>query len=128
MVVIESASQDEWPANSYNMRGNERADEWCSGPDILSDERVDVHEDNEDHEKKKGRRVKLVELHTQVHAKKGTKPGEPGSSGIPEFVDPISKQRLDEYSRILSEKHVENEENAEIDENGNKSPLDDFDV
>ncbi|GKC76419.1 ABC transporter I family member 10-like protein, partial [Tanacetum coccineum] len=34
----------------------------------------------------------------------------------------------DEYSRILSEKHVENEENAEIDENGNKSPLDDFDV
>ncbi|GJS74934.1 hypothetical protein Tco_0724815 [Tanacetum coccineum] len=29
--------------------GNERADEWCSGQDILSDERVDVHEDNEDH-------------------------------------------------------------------------------
>ncbi|GKC28985.1 hypothetical protein Tco_1036279 [Tanacetum coccineum] len=34
----------------------------------------------------------------------------------------------DGYSRILSEKHVENEENAEIDENGNKSPPDDFDV
>ncbi|GJZ94015.1 hypothetical protein Tco_0666218 [Tanacetum coccineum] len=37
-------------SNSINRRGNERADEWCSGPDILSDERVDVHEDNEDHE------------------------------------------------------------------------------
>ncbi|GKC53513.1 transposase, Ptta/En/Spm [Tanacetum coccineum] len=32
------------------------------------------------------------------------------------------------YSRILSEKHLENEENAEIDKNGNKSPLDDFNV
>ncbi|GJZ64106.1 hypothetical protein Tco_0620527 [Tanacetum coccineum] len=40
-------------------------------------------------EKKKGRKVKLVELHTEVHTKKGTKPGEPGSSGIIEFVDPI---------------------------------------
>ncbi|GKC84461.1 hypothetical protein Tco_1140178 [Tanacetum coccineum] len=213
-------------SNSIIGPGNERADEWCSGQDILSDERVDVHEDNEDHvenvtgssqdqvvsnvtptsslpklwligrvfydpaislhavklfetmfksayatwtqvpqvhrdrcfsrfevynnqirdaweshirkrysdiircvrkaamkvtrvndnvdirrisssppnwigandwstmEKKKGRRVKLVELHTQVHAKKGTKPGEPGTSEIPKFVDQMDKQRL----------------------------------
>ncbi|GKA66411.1 transposase, Ptta/En/Spm, partial [Tanacetum coccineum] len=79
-------------------------------------------------EKKKGRKVKLVELHTAVHTKKGTKPGEPGSSGILEFVDPISKQRLDEYSKIISEKHNENEENTEIDENGSKSPPYDFEV
>ncbi|GKC44509.1 transposase, Ptta/En/Spm [Tanacetum coccineum] len=79
-------------------------------------------------EKKKGRKVKLVELHTAVHTKKGTKPGEPGSSEIPEFVDPMSKQRLDEYSKIISEKHNENEENTEIDENGSKSPPDDFEV
>ncbi|GKE28733.1 transposase, Ptta/En/Spm [Tanacetum coccineum] len=79
-------------------------------------------------EKKKGRKVKLVELHTAVHTKKGTKPGEPGSSEIPEFVDPMSKQRLDEYSKIISEKHKENEENTEIDENGSKSPPDDFEV
>ncbi|GJR68977.1 hypothetical protein Tco_0015042 [Tanacetum coccineum] len=65
---------------------------------------------------------------TEVHTKKGTKPGEPGSSGFPEFVDPMSKQRLDEYSKIISEKHVENEENTEIDENGSKSPPDDFEV
>ncbi|GJZ13883.1 hypothetical protein Tco_0549113 [Tanacetum coccineum] len=58
----------------------------------------------------------------------GTKPGEPRSSGIPEFFDPMSKQRLDEYSRIILEKHVENERKAEIDENSSKSPLDDFEV
>ncbi|GKE71466.1 hypothetical protein Tco_1529538, partial [Tanacetum coccineum] len=79
-------------------------------------------------EKKKGRRVKLVELHTQVHAKKGTKPGEPRTSEILKFVDQMDKQRLDEYLEILSENHVENEEIAEIDENGNKTPPDDFDV
>nr|GEW82552.1 hypothetical protein [Tanacetum cinerariifolium] len=79
-------------------------------------------------EKQKGRKVKLVELHTTVHTKKGTKPGEPGSSEISEFVDPISKQRLDEYSKIISEKNKENEENTEIDENGSKSPPDDFEV
>ncbi|GJV84442.1 hypothetical protein Tco_1524340 [Tanacetum coccineum] len=38
------------------------------------------------------------------------------------------RENEDGYSRILSEKHVENEENAEIDENGNKTPPDDFDV
>ncbi|PWA76400.1 transposase, Ptta/En/Spm [Artemisia annua] len=70
-------------------------------------------------ENKTGRRVKLVELHTQVHTRKGTRPGEPGSSGTAEF---------DDYSRLISEKHVENEENVEIDENGSKSPPDDFDV
>ncbi|GJU64888.1 hypothetical protein Tco_1246723 [Tanacetum coccineum] len=69
-------------------------------------------------EKKKRRKVKLVELHTAVHTKKGTKPGEPGSSEILKFVDPISKQRLNK----------ENEENTEIDENGSKSPPDDFEV
>ncbi|GJS04144.1 transposase, Ptta/En/Spm [Tanacetum coccineum] len=79
-------------------------------------------------EKKKERRVKLVELHTEVHTKKGTKPGEPRSSGILEFVDPMSKQRLDEYSKIISEKHVENKENTDIDENGSKSPPDEFEV
>ncbi|GJZ52851.1 hypothetical protein Tco_0607736 [Tanacetum coccineum] len=79
-------------------------------------------------EKKKGRKVKLVELHTAVHTKKGTKPREPGSSGIPEFVDPMSKHRLDEYSKIILEKHKENEENTEIDENGSKSLQDDFEV
>ncbi|GJY45192.1 hypothetical protein Tco_0433405 [Tanacetum coccineum] len=36
-------------SNSIIGPGNERADEWCSSQDILSDERVDVHEDNEDH-------------------------------------------------------------------------------
>ncbi|GKD01719.1 hypothetical protein Tco_1171993 [Tanacetum coccineum] len=35
--------------NSIIGPSNERAGEWCSGQDILSDERVDVHEDNEDH-------------------------------------------------------------------------------
>nr|GEV82502.1 hypothetical protein [Tanacetum cinerariifolium] len=78
--------------------------------------------------KAKGRKVKLVELHTSVHTKKRTKPGEPGSSEIPEFVDPISKQRLDEYSKIISKKKKENEENTEFDENGSKSPPDDFEV
>nr|GEW14624.1 hypothetical protein [Tanacetum cinerariifolium] len=78
--------------------------------------------------KEKGRRVKLVEWHTQVRAKKWTKLGEPRSSGILEFVDPMSKQRLDEYSRFLLENHVEKEENAKIDENRNKSLPDDFDV
>ncbi|GKD45267.1 hypothetical protein Tco_1269912 [Tanacetum coccineum] len=34
----------------------------------------------------------------------------------------------DEYSKIISEKHVENEENTEIDENGSKSPPYDFEV
>nr|GFC20912.1 transposase, Ptta/En/Spm [Tanacetum cinerariifolium] len=34
----------------------------------------------------------------------------------------------DEYSRILLENHMEKEENAMIDENGNKYPPDDFDV
>ncbi|GJX32255.1 transposase, Ptta/En/Spm [Tanacetum coccineum] len=79
-------------------------------------------------EKKKERTVKLVELHTKVHTKKGTKPGEPRSSGILEFVDPMSKQRFDEYSKIISEKHVENKENTDIDENGSKSPPDEFEV
>nr|GEV98851.1 hypothetical protein [Tanacetum cinerariifolium] len=81
-----------------------------------------------DWKSKKGRKVKLIELHTTVHTKKGTKPGEPGSSEISEFVDPISKQRLDEYSKIISKKNKENEENTEIDENGSKSPPDDFEV
>ncbi|GKB94492.1 hypothetical protein Tco_0980629 [Tanacetum coccineum] len=36
-------------SNSIGGHGNDKADEWCSGLDILSDERVDVHEDNEDH-------------------------------------------------------------------------------
>ncbi|GKE88994.1 hypothetical protein Tco_1566469, partial [Tanacetum coccineum] len=35
---------------------------------------------------------------------------------------------MDEYSKIISEKHNENEENTEIDENGSKSPPDDFEV
>nr|GEU77735.1 hypothetical protein [Tanacetum cinerariifolium] len=60
--------------------------------------------------------------------KKGTKPGEPGSSEILEFVDPMSKQRLDEYSKIISEKYKENEEYTKIDDNGSKSPPDDFEV
>ncbi|GJV24078.1 hypothetical protein Tco_1376773 [Tanacetum coccineum] len=79
-------------------------------------------------EKKKERTVKLIELHTKVHTKKGTKPREPRSSGILEFVDPMSKQRFDEYSNIILEKHVENKENIDIDENGSKSPPDDFEV
>ncbi|GJV29094.1 transposase, Ptta/En/Spm [Tanacetum coccineum] len=87
----------------------------------------DVRPSRNKRENKKGRRVKLIELHTQGHTKKGTKPGEAGSSGILEFVDPMSKKRLDEYLRIISEKHVENEENAETDKNGSKSPPDDFD-
>ncbi|GKA94996.1 hypothetical protein Tco_0817034, partial [Tanacetum coccineum] len=33
-----------------------------------------------------------------------------------------------EYSRIISENHVENERNTEIDENRSKSPQDDFEV
>nr|GEX89685.1 hypothetical protein [Tanacetum cinerariifolium] len=56
-------------------------------------------------EKKKGRKVKLVELHTAVHTKKRTKPGEPESK-----------------------KNQENEGYTEIDENGSKSPPDDFKV
>nr|GEV09395.1 hypothetical protein [Tanacetum cinerariifolium] len=76
----------------------------------------------------KGRKVKLVELHTAVHTKKGTKPREPGSNEISEFVDRISKQRLDEYAKIISKKNKESEENTKIDENGSKSPPDDFEV
>ncbi|GKB53747.1 hypothetical protein Tco_0904500 [Tanacetum coccineum] len=34
----------------------------------------------------------------------------------------------DEYLKIISEKHVENEENTDIDENGSKSPPDEFEV
>nr|GEY86122.1 transposase, Ptta/En/Spm [Tanacetum cinerariifolium] len=183
-------------SSSIGGRGNENADEWCPGPNILGDEILDVHEDNEEHvehvvgssqnqvgsnvtpssslpklwlvggvfydpavsrhavklfktmfkgayatwtkvpqdhrdrcfkrfgedaksnqicdaweshmknrysdimrgvrkaamkEDQKGRKMKLVELHTAVHTKKRTKPGEPGSSEIPKFVDPISK-------------------------------------
>ncbi|PWA54930.1 hypothetical protein CTI12_AA430850 [Artemisia annua] len=48
-------------------------------------------------EKREGRRLKLEELHTHTHARKGTKPGEPGSSWSPEFVDPMSKQRMDDF-------------------------------
>lgn len=77
-----------------------------------------------------GRPVKLVELHTKVHTRKvkAPKPGEPESSGTPEFVDPVSKQLVDDYSKIISEKYVENEENAEFDENGSDSAPDDFEV
>jgi hypothetical protein len=38
--------------------------------------------------------VKLIELHTKVHTRKGTKPGEPGSSGTTEFVDPMALEVL----------------------------------
>ncbi|PWA38999.1 hypothetical protein CTI12_AA576760 [Artemisia annua] len=54
-------------------------------------------------EKREGRRPKLEELHTHIHARKGTKPGEPRSSGSPEFVDPMSNQRLE--IRILKKQN-----------------------
>ncbi|GKC25258.1 hypothetical protein Tco_1027408 [Tanacetum coccineum] len=65
--------------------------------DILGDKTLDVHEVMRNmwsmsQEKKKGRRVKLVEFQTKVHTKKGTKPKEPGLTGILKFVDPMSKQ------------------------------------
>ncbi|GJW20015.1 transposase, Ptta/En/Spm [Tanacetum coccineum] len=68
-------------------------------------------------EKKKGRKVKLVELHTAVHTKKGTKPREPCQVGIRILLDPSTKNT--DWS---------NEENTLIDENGSKSPHDDFEV
>nr|GEU30550.1 hypothetical protein [Tanacetum cinerariifolium] len=36
-------------SSSIGGRGNESADEWCSSPHILGDERLVVHEDNEEH-------------------------------------------------------------------------------
>nr|GEY11012.1 hypothetical protein [Tanacetum cinerariifolium] len=59
-------------------------------------------------EKKKGRKVKLVKLHTEVHIK-----------------NRLSQESPDQ---IILEKNKENEENTEIDENGFKSPPDDFEV
>nr|GEU39260.1 putative ribonuclease H-like domain-containing protein [Tanacetum cinerariifolium] len=64
-------------------------------------------------EKQKGRKVKLVELHTAVHTKKGLSQKSPDQ---------------DEYSKIISKKNKENEKNTEIDENGSKFPPDDFEV
>ena len=36
-------------SSSIGGRGNETADEWCPSPDILGNERLDVHTDNEEH-------------------------------------------------------------------------------
>ncbi|GKC56283.1 transposase, Ptta/En/Spm, partial [Tanacetum coccineum] len=35
--------------NSIGGRGNKSADKWCPSPDIFGDERLDVHEDNEEY-------------------------------------------------------------------------------
>ncbi|GKE50718.1 hypothetical protein Tco_1485874, partial [Tanacetum coccineum] len=36
-------------SSSIGGHGNESANEWCPSPNILGDERLDVHEDNEEH-------------------------------------------------------------------------------
>nr|GEW14625.1 hypothetical protein [Tanacetum cinerariifolium] len=51
-----------------------------------------------------------------------------GQVAAEQLNEPNQKKRKDEYSRILLENHMEKEENAKIDENGNKSLPDDFDV
>nr|GEW50815.1 hypothetical protein [Tanacetum cinerariifolium] len=142
-------------SSSIGRRGIESVDEWCPGPNILGDEILDVHEDNEEH-------VEHVVGSSQNQVGSNVTP----SSSLPKlwliggvFYDPaISRHAVrlfktmfkgayatwtkvpqdhrdrcfkrfeDEYSKIISKKNKENDENTEIDENGSKSPPDDFEV
>nr|GEW65725.1 hypothetical protein [Tanacetum cinerariifolium] len=199
-------------SSSIGGRSNESADEWCLGPNILGDEILDAHEDNEEHvehvvgssqiqvrskvtssssllklwlvggvlfktmfkgayatwtkvpqdhcnrcfkrfgtfyrwedvesnqicdawESHMKNRYSDIIRGVRKAAMKVTRVNDNVDIGrisfnLPIWIGVADWQPMvnDEYSKIISEKNKENEENTEIDENGSKSPPDDFEV